>query len=79
MTKAHSITKYLVVCVKNDGYAASLEKRKIYTALPDSVAAKHGHIRVVDESGEDYLYPKRFFVPVSLPQSVRKAVLAATR
>ncbi len=44
-----------VICVKNDGYAVSLEKRKVHIALPDDVAAKHGLIRIVDESGEDYL------------------------
>lgn len=78
MTKAHPLmAKQLVICVKNRGYAVSLEKRKIYLALPDSIAAKHGQIRVVDESGEDYLYPKSYFIPVSLPQAARKAVLTA--
>jgi hypothetical protein len=66
-----------VVCVDNEGYPASLEKRKIYLALPDAAAEKHGLVRVVDESGEDYLYPKAFFRPIALPRSVRKAVLAA--
>src|SRR5438093_4149528 len=45
------------VCIKNKGYPASLELRKIYRVVPDDVAAKHGQIRVTDESGEDYLYP----------------------
>jgi hypothetical protein len=75
MAKAQS--KQLVVCVDNDGYAASLEKRKIYVALRDTAAEKHGLRRIVDESGEDYLYPKAFFRAIALPQSVRKAVLAA--
>ena len=75
MAKAQS--KQLVVCVDNDGYAASLEKRKIYVALRDAAAEKHGLRRIVDESGEDYLYPKAFFRAIALPQSVRKAVLAA--
>lgn len=70
-------SKQLVVCVDNEGYAASLEKRKIYVALRDAAAEKHGMRRIVDESGEDYLYPKTFFRPIALPQSVRKAVLAA--
>jgi hypothetical protein len=69
--------KQLVVCVDNKGYAASLEKRKIYVALRDAAAEKHGLLRVVDESGEDYLYPKGSFRPIALPQSVKKAVLAA--
>ena len=67
----------LLICVENKGYVASLEKRKIYMSLSDPVAAKHGHVRVIDESGEDYLYPKQFFMPVTLPHSVRKAVLKA--
>jgi hypothetical protein len=75
MTKAEA--KQLVVCIDNDGYAASLEKRKIYLALRDTDAGKHGLLRIVDESGEDYLYPKTFFRPIVLPQGVRKAVLAA--
>jgi len=70
-------TKQLVVCVDNEGYAASLEKRKIYIALRDAGAEKHGLVRIVDESGDDYLYPKAFFRSIALPQSVRKAVLAA--
>jgi len=67
----------LLVCVKNTGYAVSLEKRKLYVSLPDPVAAKHGQVRVIDESGQDYLYPSSFFLPVTLPHSVRKAVLTA--
>lgn len=70
-------TQQLVVCVDNDDYGASLEKRKIYVALPDPAAEKHGLIRVIDESGEDYLFPKDLFRPIALPRSVRKAVLAA--
>jgi len=67
----------LVVCVKNEGYSASLEKRKLYVALRDPAAEKHGLMRIIDESRDDYLYPKTFFRPVALPQSVKKAVLAA--
>jgi len=74
---AKTPSKQLVVCVDNDGYAASLEKRKIYVALRDPAADKHGLRRIVDESGEDYLYPKAFFRAIALPQSVKKAVLAA--
>ena len=74
---ARQQSKQLVVCVNNEGYRASLEKRKIYLARRDPAADKHGLIRVVDESGEDYLYPKRFFRSIALPQAVKKAVLAA--
>jgi hypothetical protein len=69
--------KQLVICIDNAGYAASLEKRKIYVAFRDAAAEKHGLLRIVDESGDDYLYPKSFFRPIALPQSVRRAVLAA--
>jgi hypothetical protein len=55
--------KQLVICVDNEGYAASLEKRKIYFALRDASAEKHGLLRIVDESGEDYLYPKTSLSP----------------
>jgi len=69
--------KQLVVCVDNDGYAVSLEKRKIYIALRDAEAAKHGMLRIIDESGDDYLYPRAFFLSIALPQAAKKAVLDA--
>jgi hypothetical protein len=75
MTKSQA--KHLVVCISNKGYAASLEKRKIYVALRDTEAEKHDLVRIIDESGDDYLYPKIFFRPIALPQSAKKAVLAA--
>ena len=71
------LSKQFVVCVENKGYPASLEKRKIYVALRDIDAEKHGLLRIVDKSGGDYLYPKMFFRSIALPQSVKKAVLAA--
>ena len=74
---AKSQSKQLVVCVSNDGYPASLEKRKIYVAVRDLGAEKHGLLRVLDESGDSYLYPKALFRPIALPQSVARAVLAA--
>jgi hypothetical protein len=66
------------ICVVNRGYAASLELRKIYQVIPDKAAAALHQIRVIDESGEDYLYPQDYFVPVRLPQSVERAVRQAT-
>ena len=72
-----SPSKQLVVCVNNEGYAVSLEKRKLYVTLRDAAAEKHGLIRIIDESGSDYIYPKGLFRPIALPQSVKKAVLAA--
>ncbi len=70
-------TKQLVVCVDNDGHSVSLEKRKIYASLRDVIAEKQGLLRIVDESGDDYLYPKTFFRAVDLPVAVRRAVMAA--
>jgi hypothetical protein len=72
-----SKSKTLAVCVKNNGYAVSLELRKLYVLLSDAAAAKHGQVRVIDESGEDYLYPQEFFIPVELPQALRRRVLQA--
>jgi hypothetical protein len=74
---AKTSSRQLAVCIDNDGYPASLEKRKIYVMLPDRAAEKRGLVRIVDESGEDYLYPMVFFRTIALPQSVKKAVLAA--
>lgn len=70
-------SKQLAVCLHNEGYEVSLEKRKIYLVLPDESAAKHKLVRVIDESGEDYLYPKNLFVWIDLPPTVRRAVLTA--
>ncbi len=66
-----------VICVKNKDYAASLELRKLYQVGADDHAAKLRQIRVIDESGEDYLYPEDYFVPIQLPQSAEKAVRRA--
>lgn len=57
-----------VICIRNDNYAASLELRKVYRALPDREASSHKMLRVIDESGEDYLYPDDYFVAVELPR-----------
>jgi hypothetical protein len=69
--------RQLVVCIDNEDYAASLEKRKIYVMLRDPVAEKRGLLRIIDESGEGYLYPKSFFRSIALPSAVKKAILAA--
>lgn len=63
-----------VVCVKNEGYPASLELRKLYRAVEDPSASAIGQRRVVDESGEDYLYPEDFFMSVPLPAEVEQAL-----
>jgi len=69
--------QFLVLCLRNKGYEVSLERRKIYQALADKDAAAHRQLRVIDESGEDYLYPVAFFAPIPLPSPLRRAVLAA--
>lgn len=76
MTK-NNAKKMFVVCVKNEGYIASLELRKIYEVISDERAADHKMIRVIDESGEDYLYPSVFFIPIDLPKPVEKALSLA--
>lgn len=60
-----------VLCVRNDG-ADDLEPRKVYQVLSDRSAAREGYTRIVDESGEDYLYPVHFFVPVKLPVAISR-------
>lgn len=65
------------VCIRNDGYAASLEVRKIYRTLDDPDATAHHYLRIVDESGEDYLYPDSFFLPIELSQEMREALRLA--
>jgi len=67
-----------VVCVCNDGYEASLEQNKIYIALPDPDAERHGQLRVVDESGEDYLFSAERFVAIEVPAAVRASLLKAS-
>jgi hypothetical protein len=77
MRKLNRPTSRFLICVDNKGSSVSLEKRKLYVALPDAMALKHGQVRVIDESGEDYLYPKSLFLPITIPQSLRKAILKA--
>ena len=67
----------LVLCLHNEGYEASLERSKIYPVILDRVAAAHQQLRIVDESGDDYLYPASMFAPIQLPRALRRAVLAA--
>jgi hypothetical protein len=71
-------TSRFVVCLVNRGYAASLVVRRLYPVLPDALAEKHDMLRITDESGEDYLYPKKMFATVALAPTVEKR-LAATR
>ena len=66
------------MCVENEGYPASLELLKVYRSLPDPEAERHKMIRVIDEDGEDYLYPKDWFVKIELKPAARKRFAEAT-
>jgi hypothetical protein len=63
-------TPRFAICVDNSEYPASLELHKIYRVLPDKDAQAEGDMRVIDESGEDYLFPSNYFIPIKLPQTV---------
>lgn len=65
-----------VLCIRNED-CDDLEPRKIYQVLPDESSVADGYIRVIDDSGEDYLYPQDYFVPIDLPQAAQKALLSA--
>ena len=70
----HRDAAQFAVCIRNDGYPASLELRKLYEVIDDAFGGDHGLIRVIDESGEDYLYPSDYFVRVDLPVSLEEAL-----
>jgi hypothetical protein len=72
-----SSTRFLI-CIRNDGYPASLETRKVYQELPDPDAEAQGLVRVIDESGEDYLFPKSMFLPVELSGEASAMLLKAS-
>ena len=77
MSQESSQVQQLVICIRNDEYPASLEVRKVYEVLPDATAAEHQLVRIIDESGEDYLFPDEYFMPVDLPQPIRIALQLA--
>jgi hypothetical protein len=64
-----------LLCVDNEGYEASLEARKLYEMVPDKEAERHNQVRIIDESGEDYLYPLKFFAPVGLSMQTKNRIL----
>ena len=74
----NNLETQFVVCIKNDEYPASLEVRKIYQVLPDERTAQHQYLRVIDESGEDYLYPMEYFVAITLPHIAEEVFSTAT-
>jgi hypothetical protein len=77
MDQAAMNATQFVICIQNTNYPVALEIRKIYVVVADRAAADHQLIRVIDESGEDYLYPSAYFLPITLPQAIQEALLAA--
>ncbi len=67
-----------VICINNENYSASLELRKIYQVVDDEQAVEHHYLRVIDESGEDYLYPADYFVPIEVPKAAEKVFSLTT-
>jgi len=78
MQRSKDTEPQFVVCIDNSEYPASLELHKIYRVLPDEDAAAEGDIRIVDESGEDYIFPASYFVPIQVPQSVEDSLSKAS-
>lgn len=77
MNRSPEETLQFAVCIHNEDYPAALEQHKIYRVLPDPDAAQDGDLRIIDESGEDYLYPAAWFVLIELPQAVQESLLHA--
>ncbi len=75
MAEKKGIKKF-VICIENKD-CEDLEKRKIYQVIPDDKAEKEGYLRIIDESGEDYLYPQSYFIPVQLPREAQEALQTA--
>lgn len=78
MQKSKQNLPEFVVCINNSDYPASLELHKIYRVIADKEAEDEGDIRVIDESGEDYIYPSSYFVPIQVPQTVEESLLKAS-
>ena len=69
---------HFVICINDGGYVDDLKVRTVYQVLPDESAARSNYIRVIDETGEDYLYPANLFVPIEIPREVEEAFLLPT-
>jgi hypothetical protein len=75
--KGAATSKHFVVCVNDGGYVDDLKVKTLYQLLPDESAAKSNYIRIIDETGEDYLYPADLFAPIKLPRALEKVLLTA--
>jgi len=78
METSKEISQEFVVCINNENYPASLELHKIYRLISDEDADAEGDIRIIDESGEDYLYPASYFVPINVPHVVEESLRRAS-
>ena len=78
METSKEIFQEFVVCINNENYPASLELHKIYRLIPDENAASEGDMRIIDESGEDYLYPASYFVTIKVPHMVEESLRRAS-
>jgi hypothetical protein len=77
MARKRPASQFLL-CIKNDEYPASLDVRKVYQVIPDTAAAARHFVRIIDESGEDYLFPEDYFVPINLPVAAVNAFVHAS-
>ncbi len=77
MARKRPASQFLL-CIKNDDYPASLDVRKVYQVIPDAAAAARHFVRIIDESGEDYLFPADYFVPINLPLAAANAFVHAS-
>jgi hypothetical protein len=75
--RGHKSTSSFALCIRDDG-SEDLERRKLYQVLPDREAAREGYLRIVDESGEDYLYPSELFVALRLPAAIARVLMSAS-
>jgi hypothetical protein len=75
----HESESLYVLCINDGGYPESLEVRKVYVTLQDDLAAGRNYIRVIDETGEDYLYPARLFVPIEVPPEAARVLPTTAR
>lgn len=76
MTNISNSSPRFAVCINNIDYPASLERHKIYQMVPDETSEADGDIRIIDESGEDYLYPANYFIIIDVPQVLKQSLLA---
>jgi hypothetical protein len=76
MKRRKSTETLIAICVDNSGYEMSLERRKVYPVLPDADAEQDNYVRIIDETGEDYLFPASRFVFLTVSRDIQEAVLA---